>query len=144
MQRLHAPPIQLACAVLTAIAMSGCGATQPVPSPVTGRVTFEGKPVSDASIRFSDPQAGVDVLADIAADGRYTIITDRGDGLPEGSYRVAVIPRDKNAPLGSFTAGPETIRRDIPLKYRQPATSGLTVTVGPSATVFDVDMRSAP
>ena len=89
-------------AVVASLILFGCGKSGPRLWPVTGRVTHQDKPMSEASIRFSNPQAGIDLIAKLDADGKYTVVTADGPGLPEGTYLVAIMPGGKNAPVGTF------------------------------------------
>lgn len=131
------------CLAVAVIAISGCGQSGPKLRPVSGKVTFQGKPVVEGSIRFSNPRAGVDIVAKLGADGTYAVAMARGAGLPEETYQIAIVPNRKSAPTGTFVASPEPNPSDIPPKYRDPATSGLTMTVKPESNVFDVDMQKS-
>jgi hypothetical protein len=121
--------------------------------PICGRVTFQGKPIAAGQIRFCDPKSGVDVVQPFETDGRYVIITGKLEGLPEGRYQVAIMPKldfskvkcDKNGlPISStMPSAAERHPANIPQKYHDPGTSGLTVTVKPESNTFDVDMQPA-
>jgi hypothetical protein len=66
-----------------------------------------------------------------------------GPGLLVGDYQVAVMPPVVEGP-GSKTPGTRTpgAYRDIPQKYRNPKTSGLTLTVnGGTNPPFTIDMK---
>ena len=128
---------------IVAFGMAGCGANGPKLSPVSGRVTFQGKPVAAGMVRFSNPSAGVDIMANLQPDGTYSVRMAKGSGLPEGTYAVAVEPPRVDAPVGAMTLPPAPNRPDIPTKYRQPSTSGLTLTVKSGSNVFDVEMQPA-
>jgi hypothetical protein len=120
----------------------GCGGSREKPCPVFGKATFQGKPISAGVIRFSNPQAAIDMTADIGVDGAYEVRMAHGAGLPEGTYRVAVMPPRRPWPLGPIKERPKPPDcRNIPEKYRQPLTSGLTLTVKPGDNRFDVDMQ---
>jgi uncharacterized lipoprotein len=125
----------------TVLLLSGCGEKNKLCA-VSGKVTFQGKPVAAGIIRFSNSQAGVDLTALLQSDGNYEIVTAQGPGLPEATYQVAIMPPRNNIPLGPMTqtTKPQDCR-DIPEKYRLPSTSGLTMTVSPNHHRFDVDMR---
>lgn len=125
-----------------AFGLSGCGDSGPKHWPLVGKVTFKGKPVSEATIRFSKPDAGVDIIATLGPDGAYAVDTARGAGLPEGTYQVAIIPAPAKAPQGPMLGPPTPApkRPDIPERYRQTMSSGLTMTVKPGNNSFDVDM----
>ena len=128
--------------LLLALGLSGCGSSAEKPYPVSGRVTFQGKPVWAGVIRFSNPQAAVDMTADLRPDGTYEVVRVSGKGLPAGTYQVAVLPPRRDRPMGLIeksTKHPPV--PDIPAKYHQPSTSGLSLTVKPSVNVFDVDLQ---
>jgi hypothetical protein len=124
-----------------ALCLSGCGDKGPKLAPVSGHVTFQGKPVAAGMVRFSNPPAGIDILATLQADGAYSVHMAKGNGLPEGTYAVAVVPPRVNSPVGTMTPPPLPEYPDIPEKYRQPSTSGLTLTVKPGGNPFDIDMQ---
>ena len=135
------------CFAVMALMLFGCGQSGPKYWPVSGKVTFRGKPVVAASIRFSNPGAGVDVVAELDADGQYVIIGEK-TGLPEGMYQVAVVPKLNYDNIQQTPGGlvipssmPSMNRPDIPTRYHDPATSGLTMTVKPEPNAFDVEMQ---
>lgn len=144
-------PIAFACVAVIATMLSGCGPSGPTYWPISGKVTFQGQPVAVGQIRFCNPSAGIDVIESLNIDGQYTIITGDRKGLPEGQYQVAVMPKldfskvksDKNGRpiLSSMPSSSERNPPNIPLKYHDPAASGLTVTVKPESNTFDVDMQ---
>ena len=138
------------CAAM-ALMLWGCGRSGPEYWPVNGKVTFRGRPVAVGSIRFSNPQMGVDTIMELDADGTYTIISGKKMGLPEGTYQVAVVPNVDVSNLKVTKSGlvvpssmpsAKTVPSNIPERYQQPTTSGLTVTVKPEPNVFDVNMES--
>jgi hypothetical protein len=139
--------------VLMAAMLSGCGPSGPAYWPVSGKVTFQGKPVTVGQIRFCNPAAGIDVIESLDAQGQYAILTGERKGLPEGPYQVAVMPkldfsRVKCDPTGrpipsTMPSASERNPPNIPQKYQDPATSGLTLTVKPTPNTFDVDMQPA-
>jgi glycine/D-amino acid oxidase-like deaminating enzyme len=131
-----------AAVVSMAVVLSGCGGRREKLCPIAGRVTLQGKPISTGMIRFSSTQAPIDMLANLGPDGTYEITRGQGPGLPEGTYRVAIMPSMGNRPIGDFTQNKAaTPNPDIPNKYRDLSTSGLTFVVKPGSNTFDVDMR---
>ena len=127
--------------------LCGCGPSGPAYWPVSGQVTFHGQPVKEATIRFSNPNAGVDVTAELDADSNYVIVGEK-KGLPEGTYQVAITPilnydNIKQTPSGMVipSSMPSPKRADIPFQYQDVAASGLTMTVKPEANTFNVDMK---
>lgn len=121
--------------------LSGCSGPCDNSWPISGKVTFCGKPVAVGMIRFSNPQAGIDFSANLGPDGAYKAIRAKGVGLPEGTYQVAILPPRINMPVGIGPPPKVPECRDIPAKYRQPSTSGLTLTVKPDVKSFDVNMQ---
>lgn len=99
----------------------------PLPPPakadakVSGKVTFQGKPVAEGEIAFvpADPKAGKTVTASIK-DGSYSV------ALAPGQYAVAVTG-SKDMPL--------------PAKYAASDTSGLTAEVKDGANTLDIDLK---
>jgi predicted small lipoprotein YifL len=143
--------VQLLCSAAILAALWGCGRSGPAYWPISGKVTFQGKPVALGQIRFSNPKQGIDVVESLRTDGQYTIITGKRQGLPEGQYQVAIVPkldfskmkRDSNGlPIPStMPSAAERHPPNIPQKYHDPATSGLTLTVKPEPNTLDVDMQ---
>lgn len=120
---------------------AGCNRSEAL-GKVYGKVTFRGQPVSEGQIQFSNSQLGVYMTADIQADGTYEVICAQGAGLPPGSYQTAVMPPPHDLPLGSFVPKPRKASYpEIPTKYHDAATSGLTLTVTSDGNQFDVDMQ---
>ncbi|MFP6602611.1 MAG: hypothetical protein VB862_08795 [Pirellulaceae bacterium] len=85
----------------------GCGAKSEDVNPVTGKITYEGKPLVDARIRLQATNAGASRVyaCDSTADGSFAIEAAYADGTkqgaPVGKYKVLVGKFEK-------TAAPET------------------------------------
>lgn len=142
---------RLLCFAAIALTMLGCGRSCPAYWPISGKVTFQGKPVDKASIRFCNSKVGIDVVESLGVEGQYGVVTGDQKGLPEGHYQVAIVPKldfsraqcePNGRPIPSTM--PSALERNppnIPTKYHDPATSGLTITVKPESNTFDVDMQ---
>ena len=112
---------RLAFAVVTAIALVGCGAKElPKPKlvPASGRVEYKGKPVANATLQFSP--IGIDLaessMAQLDAEGKFTLASPNfGPGATPGKYKVVI----------TFYGG----KGPIPEKYQDSATTPLTVEV---------------
>jgi hypothetical protein len=100
-------------------------------APVTGRVTYAGRPLNHATICL-DAKGLHAAYALLRADGSFRIInmTMDEDGALPGRYRVH---------LYNDLSGPK-----IPSKYRDPATSGIELEVGPGWNHFSIDLVSCP
>jgi hypothetical protein len=125
----------LACAA-TALASQlwGCGPAEEPRYEVHGTVRFQGQPIREGRVTLSNAAQGVHLNANVSPDGRYEVKTYRGKGLPTGEYVVSIQPPVReDPPVGD----PWPF---IPMKYRNPATSGLKLTVAEGDNPFDVDM----
>jgi hypothetical protein len=100
--------------------------------PVAGKVLVNGKPAEHATVVFHPVGgAGPDAVrprGKVGPDGAFALTTyDGGDGAPAGEYRVTV----ELWLAGRPDEGPSN---RLPAKYADPATSGLTATVGAGPT----------
>ena len=101
---------------------------------VSGVVTFGGKPVADAVVSFR-PKNRPMAAGRTDATGRFTLNTySKGDGVVKGVNRVRIepwTPAPEAVPEPGQSPRPwkEPERPDIPKKFRQEETSGLTVEV---------------
>lgn len=131
-------------AVLVLLACCGCGGgDEPVPVAVSGNVSFKGQPVTQGVVFFMSDQ-GFGASAEIDAQGRYVIRSQYGKGIPAGTYRVSVTPPPEAAnesDAAPISAAKET-HPEIPPKYRDFSTSGLTVDLGDKPMVFDIQMQA--
>ena len=122
--------------MLLVLALAG-GCSRANVGHVAGRVTLDGQPVREGTIVFQDLARGISVNATLQPDGTYVARTYDLDGLPPGSYQVAITPRkfgDGQTPLVEAppTQAAPTVTA-IPAKYQDVASSGLTATVQPGS-----------
>jgi hypothetical protein len=132
---------------LLALALAGCGSS---PTTVTGRVTYQGKPVSGGTVTlYCEDKQIVHGLLDAA--GGYTI-----PNVPHGRAVVTVqtqpakpyvikhrlnIPASVNGPTPPVS-DPATDRVVvIPPRYALPEECGLSVTVEGKALTHDIELR---
>jgi hypothetical protein len=110
--------------------------------PVTGSVTFDGKPLEKGAIRFGGEQGAAGVGEII--NGRFSMSeTGSQTGVLPGKYEVLISSwieeRGSVRPDGSFSPG---ITR-IPLLYLDPAKSGFTAEVKAGQTNdFHFELKS--
>lgn len=120
--------------------VTGCKNTNSQPSGVKieGTVSYQGKPISEGTIHFSDQSQGTGGSATIGADGHYI----SNSTLPYGDYDVSIQPPlieiqvPNAAPTEGFKEMPE-----IPKKFRSAVTSGLTANISATSTIFDFDLK---
>lgn len=116
--------------------LSGCGPSGPVMHTVTGKITFDGKPVKEGSITFEDPKTGAAQRAELTPEGTYTI------SLQDGNYQICIEPLMVERKSKADTP-PDYIYKksdDIPEKYRATAEAGLKYTVSGPGT-YNLDMK---
>jgi hypothetical protein len=142
------------CLLLSCIVLAGCGPSRPATAPVSGRVTYAGKPVGVGQIMFQ-PEEGRPALGSLGADGRYTLTTFKsGDGAPLGKHRVMIEAKQEvggspppKSRLEEFRGGvgaPPAIQWLVPEKYSRPETTPLKAEVTSGANAIDFDLPARP
>lgn len=102
-----------------------------------GTVSLQGKPISAGSIVFENPATGFSISTPIQAHGSYRVKTSKGEGLPAGEYRVAVVPdafpvtEGTQVLVGMNAAANVQAAQAVPIpqKYRATASTPLTAKV---------------
>lgn len=131
--RLIQRPVVSCFATLVAAAMLvGCGGAAGPTTKVSGKVTFEGKPIVNGSINFlatgKRPLGGF-----LKPDATYEA------ELPPGEYQV-LIDSPIQLPEGFKEGDPmPNIPRPLPEKYANYNTSGLTASVKSQAEPQTID-----
>lgn len=128
----------LCLVTLLTLTMTGCGQKAVETGALGGKVTFDDTPVTTAKVQVQN-ESGAAFVANTNSEGKYSISTP----LPVGKYTAIVVPNDEPPPAGSTEAPPKPKEfKDIPEKYRQLKTSGLTTTVNKGSNTFDIPMTS--
>ncbi len=134
------------CALICALSQ-GCGGGEAPPElfPVTGKVTYQGKPVPGAKIMFFlDAKENLKKpsperpYGEADADGNYELTWGEGEGAPEGKYKVSITALQPYGPEDDTELKPPSL---IPDKYQSPTSSGLTAVVkdGDNVLNFELD-----
>jgi hypothetical protein len=118
--------------------IAGCGPSDPLARySVSGKVTYQGKPVEEGTITFEDPAAGQVNSAELGSGGSYSV------ELPAGDFKVSVSP-----PLVETKAGPDTPGdlvpkkvANIPKKYWVQESAGISAKVTSDQTTFDFELK---
>lgn len=132
--------------------LSGCGGGGGLDGPtgtVSGTVTLNSKPLSDASITFFGENNGDTATGVLQSDGTYSLKYGAGFSVPAGDYRVAIIA---GLPPGSAAPDPADLMKTmkpptagkypIPSKYKDPKTSTLIAVVKEGANSgVDFDLK---
>lgn len=78
---------------LLCVALAGCGDSGPTIVPVSGTLTYKGKPVANARVDFT-PEHGRPSWGATDEEGHFTLNYDRGhDGAIVGKHTVSVAKR---------------------------------------------------
>jgi hypothetical protein len=131
----------LALAALAMIPMS-CGSSGPELAPVSGTITYNGKPVPKGTVTFASTEPGRrNATGQLNASGKYTLQTENpGDGAELGDYNVTVYAHDEKI-LDYKPKVPEPPKILAPEKYENPKTSGLKATVKRGSNNFDFPLK---
>ncbi len=133
----------LALAMLLAPGV-GCGPSdsdQPDTLPVSGKVTYKGKPVPKGTITFQSDQGRM-ATGEIQEDGTYSLTTARsGDGAVAGHHRVSIVANEGDPTLMPSSPGYVRPKNLVPMKYNQPDQSGLEANVTKDSKEFHFDLK---
>ena len=126
-------PTALFISLLACVSWSvGCGPAAPPSGSVSGKVIYNGQPLTPGAVTgvvtLINEEAGVGASAEIDSSGGYHIQTIR-----TGEYAVAVHSMPP-PPGGKF------VKLDIPEKYQDIQTSGLSVTVKEGENTADLEL----
>jgi hypothetical protein len=116
------------------LAASGCGGGTTKVT-VSGTVSYHGRPLSGGMLQFVSADGGAPAAAPIRKDGTF-IMT----GVVPGDVKVSLQATPTSAgPSGDKTATGKTITPDdLPEKYRDPETSGLSYTITPATKQLEI------
>jgi hypothetical protein len=130
------------------VAAAGGPSVGPDAAPVRGRVTYHGRPVHDAGILFCSVGTSRDkvVSGPIARDGSFKL------ALSRGRYEISILPVSREAwtradrpsrPDGQAAPGILTSSGEeyVPRRFRFPATSQLSITIGDRAYRLEIDLK---
>lgn len=142
------------------VTFAGCGASNPSTYPVTGTVTYQGKPLAGANVGFSATDENTRGAIGVTdSQGKYTLTTfEQGDGAMAGTFKVTVSKYDRptappvqmadpSADTGSEMPAdytPETTpaapapKNLLPQKYFRPQTTPLSFTVEAGENTYDI------
>ena len=117
-----------------AILAAGCGGPdRPATVPVTGKVTYRGQPVLEATVVFQ-PESGRPATGMTDESGRFWLSTfEAGDGAIPGPHTVTIHPHGgddvEEMPNPGEPLRPRAASSPIPARYADVQTSELSVAV---------------
>ncbi len=144
---------------LLVMGVVGCSKSEPVDErlaaadptalvPVTGRVTFNGKPLATVVVTFLPPRGPALAVDETDEEGNYELKSMGGPGALPGEYKVGIsyLVSDKGEPQGigprtALVQGPGMLsaKELVPKEYDLGRTK-LTAKVGPKGGVFNFDL----
>jgi len=128
---------QIVTTGLLLFTMAGCSKGEKDLGPsggVSGTITFKGKPVQEGTVFFEDSSKGLGGKAPISPPGAFKSTMD----LPQGKYKVTVLPLPPKDASGQSLASEAA---DIPRKYHNAKTSGLTIDISPGANNLKIELE---
>jgi len=132
--------LTLAVLSLCFLGCSGGPDDAPETIPVTGTVTLDGAPLSDARVTFIPDGSGQAASGPTDAEGKFTLKTNGLDGAPAGKYKVSVSSSAPEPMPG--VDDEESSQSAIPAKYSNADESGFTADVSAGSNDFTFDLKS--
>lgn len=163
-------PVRYLLACLGVLLIAGCSSESGFPTtyPVAGTVKYKSKPVDGATVTFYLTDGKGSAVGSTGPDGSFTLSSFRpGDGAVAGNYKVSIAKyaatQEVSAdtpPPGEIASGdidpanyapptassssqrPAAPKNELPPKYAQADSSGLTASVSESGkNRFDFDLK---
>lgn len=118
-----------------------CGPSGPELAQVSGKITYQGKPVPKGRVTFvSTAEGGRNATGELSSDGSYRLQTENpGDGALLGQYNVTVFAHDEPI-LDYIPRKPVQPKILAPTKYEKPDTSDLKATVQSGSNTFNFEL----
>jgi hypothetical protein len=136
------PAVRFLAVALVGLVPVACGPSGPEMASISGKVTYDGKPVPKGTITFIPViPAGRNAVGVIGPDGSYSLQTEKpGDGALLGDYTVTISAHDE-AVLDYIPATPVKPKLLAPAKYENPKTTDLKATVKRGASPVNFDLK---
>lgn len=133
------------------VGCAGGDSNAPTLHPVTGTVTYNGDPLSNAQVTLVSDEGGLVAVGQSDAQGVFTVTTKGIDGAVSGNHQVAVVAMDGSGGSEMPDEGSEEYAKmmsgegakpesRIPEKYSNASTSGLTATVTEGENQITVEL----
>lgn len=114
---------------------TGCGKVGKETGTVVGKASYKGAPLAAGNLNFLS-KTGSAAIAKVGAGGAFQV-----DGkLEAGEYKVyATAPQPEPQAPGAKASGPPKF--ELPPKFRDPASSGVTVVVKAGENDISVEFK---
>jgi hypothetical protein len=142
--------LPLVGAISLSFALTGCGSgvIRPPLGKVSGKVTYNGNPVTSGSVIFTPVKGdsgGHIATGQIQSDGSYSLTTfDTGDGALLGQHVVTVEAREKmtSPPMdkqGRINYTPPKLT--VPAKFGDPKQTPFKYTVDATGNTINLELK---
>lgn len=126
--------------VSLSLCLCGCGGPKgPDLTPVTGSVTYKGRPLAGVNVTFL-PESGPGAFATTDADGKFSLKTNGKEGAVNGKHQISIasaaIP-----PMPGTVEAKKAADLAFPAKYSNPKTSELTATVPTDGKPVELQLK---
>ena len=123
--------------LLAVVLLAGCPSSQePATGSVSGKVTLDDAPLAAGTVLFMSDD-GQAASAELQQDGTYTL------QCRLGQFKVAVTPPAPKSEAEVIDApASDSAGVDIPPKYQDLGSSGLTTEVKEGSNTFDISLTS--
>jgi hypothetical protein len=113
---------RIAPVLLTFAFLAGCGEEEPAGKPVSGHVTFHGKPLDHGSIQFTPAAEQGTMSGGMIKDGHYQVSAEHG--LKPGLYDVRISSKEGGPPPSDDLPGEvkDPPKERIPAQYNSRTT----------------------
>ena len=118
--------------------LSGCGGggTTSPSGTVSGKVTFQGKPITEGEINFYSHKQGFGAKILLDSSGHFELPVP----IEVGDYKVSVTPPPLPDPSVGSPPPPTRDYVNIPKKYRTDLLSGLTASIKQGGNELSFDL----
>ncbi len=127
--------LRMTCLLMVlSLGLVGCGPSGPKLYPVTGKITFDGEPVSEGNIAFVPTDGSGAAQGGSFKDGVYSV------KVAQGPKRVEIYGERKSGKKETQEDGRVVELKEsfIPSKYNN--NSELTVTIEPESATHDFEL----
>jgi hypothetical protein len=146
MQTTRIPLLTPLCALALCCFLSGCGGSEkpvgdggPPRIPVSGKITYDGKPIDGGTIAFDPKAEGLRPTGGPIVNGEYNVPLEKGGNA--GPYLIKISwPQPTGKKFKDDDTGEmmDEMKEAIPKKYNEAST--LEVTLSEEDHVFDYDL----
>jgi hypothetical protein len=130
------------CWTLGIVLAACCGCSSEELVPLTGTVTFRGKPLDTGNITFIPDADGPRAYAQVQPDATYFAKTGTRKGIRPGNYAV-LFTAFESIPQPTDLREKESVLL-TPQRYRRPETSPLRCVVPTEGGRFDIVLDDEP